>query len=105
MMKDKRINDEKKTVEAMVRLYCLAKHSINNELCDECNEVLKYAFDRLELCKFGEKKPVCGRCKVHCYKAEMRSKIINIMRYSGPRMVVHHPILAANHLANTIKIK
>jgi len=34
---------------------------------------------------------------VHCFKPVMRDKIKAVMRYSGPRMLRTHPILAMNH--------
>jgi len=40
---------------------------------------------------------------VHCYKAEMRDKIQTVMRYAGPRMMKHHPILAIFHLIDGLK--
>ena len=34
-------------------------------------------------------------------KPEMREKIRQVMRYSGPRMIFHHPIAALRHLYYT----
>lgn len=42
-------------------------------------------------------KPVCGKCKIHCYKPSMREKIKMVMRYSGPRMIYKHPVMLAKH--------
>ncbi|MFS8651978.1 MAG: nitrous oxide-stimulated promoter family protein [Caldibacillus sp.] len=28
----------------------------------------KYAWVRLSVCRFGEEKPACSNCSVHCYK-------------------------------------
>lgn len=28
----------------------------------------------------------------------MKEKIRNVMRYSGPRMILHHPIMAIRHV-------
>jgi hypothetical protein len=28
----------------------------------------------------------------------MKKKIVEVMRYAGPRMLLHHPILAIQHL-------
>ncbi len=49
-------------------------------------------------CLFGEDKPVCTVCPVHCYTRKYREKIKTIMRYSGPRMILHHPLMAIDHL-------
>lgn len=92
-----RIAEEKKVVEQMIRLYCRRKEG-NKSLCPECAELLRYAIDRLSHCKFGEKKPTCKRCPVHCYRPEMRSRIRAVMRQSGPRMIFYHPIAAIKHI-------
>ena len=67
-------------------------------LCPQCQELLTYAHQRLERCKFGNEKPSCTRCPVHCYKPAMRQQIRQVMRYSGPRMLLHNPVLAIRHL-------
>lgn len=50
-----RIEQEKQTVEQMIRLYCRKKEG-NETLCPQCREVLEYAHARLSRCPFGEKK-------------------------------------------------
>lgn len=95
--KNNRIEREKKTVEIMIRLYCKKKHNSKNDLCTECRELLNYANTRLDNCKFGENKPTCGKCTVHCYKKEMQYKIKNVMRYAGPRILFIHPIIVIQH--------
>ena len=93
----KRMEREKRTVDKMIRLYC-RKHHSESGLCHECHELLEYALLRVDKCLFGENKPVCSECKVHCYKNEMREKVRQVMRYSGPRMLIYHPYLAVMHL-------
>ena len=139
-----KIETEKQTIEAMIRLYCKGKrhgetenyekdmncpsnpiipsnpttpttpipanrssaHSLTPHrspltvppLCPQCQELLTYAHQRLERCKFGNEKPSCTRCPVHCYKPAMRQQIRQVMRYSGPRMLLHNPVLAIRHL-------
>jgi hypothetical protein len=92
-----RIAREKRTVEAMIRIYCRAHHGRRGELCGDCCELLQYAFCRLDRCPFGAEKTACARCPVHCYKPAMRQRIKDVMRYAGPRMLFRHPILAARH--------
>ncbi len=92
-----RIEEEIATIERMIRIYCHDKEG-NNELCKECEELLSYSKKRLRSCPFKEKKTTCRLCSVHCYKAEMKAKIQVIMRYSGPRMIIYHPICAVKHL-------
>lgn len=93
-----RVDREKRTVEVMIKLYCQQKHTPSNTLCSDCQQLLSYALQRVEHCKFGENKTVCGDCPVHCYKQEMREKIQGVMRYSGPRMLLFHPLMAFQHI-------
>ena len=93
-----RINREKKTIEKMVNLYYRAHHQPEDSLCEECQHLLDYALFRLEKCPFKPDKPTCATCPVHCYNPQMRTKVKEIMRYSGPRMLLHHPLLAIMHI-------
>ena len=52
-MKNSRIEEEKKVVEQMIRLYCQKKEG-NGELCQNCHELLDYAHSRLDRCRYGE---------------------------------------------------
>jgi len=67
-------------------------------LCPECTDLLDYALARIDACRFGDDKPTCARCAVHCFRPAMRAQIRAAMRYSGPRMTYRHPYLAARHL-------
>ena len=93
-----RIEREKKTVAAMIRIYCRDQHGSRKALCESCRALLNYAWQRLDKCPFGERKSTCARCPVHCYKPAMREEIRRVMRYAGPRMLYTHPILAIRHL-------
>ena len=98
-----RLEREKTTVQIMLRLYCKDHHQSLEKLCPDCQELLDYAMSRLTHCKFGESKPTCGKCTVHCYKPEMRKRIIQIMRYSGPKMLFAHPIIGLRHMLDGFK--
>ena len=87
---DKR-EKEMRTVYEMIHLYCRKNHK-DKELCSE------YAKMRIEKCPFMETKTFCSQCKVHCYKKDKREQIRKVMRFSGPRMLVYHPIMAIRHL-------
>jgi len=91
------LDNERTTVKAMIRLFCEAHHSAA-PLCDACEELARYADQRLDRCSFGADKPKCSHCKIHCYSPPMRKRITEVMRYAGPRMIVHHPIMALRHL-------
>ncbi len=92
-----RIEQEKKTVELMVRLYCRRAEG-NKELCPDCLRLLEYARARLDGCRYGNDKPTCRKCPIHCYKPDMRDKMRAVMRWAGPRMMLYHPIEALRHL-------
>ena len=86
------IEREKLTIEKMITIYCKSKHKpFRGTLCPECKELRDYAFKRLDLCPFKENKPTCKKCPVHCYQPEKRKKIKEVMRFSGPRLILHDP--------------
>jgi len=98
-----RLDREYRTIRAMIEIYCRDFHNSRNGLCEECQKIEEYAKLRLMNCPFSEEKPVCAKCPVHCYKPDMRRKVKEIMRYSGPKMLMHHPILAIRHLFFDLK--
>lgn len=96
---------EKAMVSEMIALYCRKQHGRKNGLCPECAALDTYARLRSDKCPFMETKTFCSNCKVHCYKPEMREKIRAVMRFSGPRMIFHHPVAAVRHVQETKKEK
>ena len=91
------------TVQVMITLYCHHHHDNSGGLCSECIDLRNYALERLRKCPFQEGKTTCAKCPVHCYKSEMREKIREVMRYSGPRMAYSHPILALFHFIDRMR--
>ena len=96
---------EKRVVDEMISLYCKKKHGHKQGLCESCRELSDYAKKRSDHCPFMEQKTFCSNCKVHCYKPAMREKIREVMRFSGPRMMFYHPILAISHVIESKKEK
>lgn len=97
--KDIRLAHEVDIVRKMIALYCRGMHGTpDSQLCMDCLSLAIYAAQRTERCPFGVDKPTCAKCSIHCYKTEMREQIRQVMRYAGPRMLFHHPILAVHHL-------
>lgn len=94
---------EKQMVSEMIALYCRRQHGTKGRLCPDCAALDEYARQRSDKCPFMETKTFCSNCKVHCYKPEMREKIRAVMRFSGPRMLFHHPIPAIRHVIETKK--
>lgn len=118
---------EQEIVSQMIALYCKGNHSAHRsaplrerggemqqvqegevlrergsgerqDLCPECAELEAYAHARSERCPFMEEKTFCSNCTVHCYRPEMRERIRTVMRYAGPRMLFHHPVMAIRHM-------
>lgn len=102
MFRKKRLEREKKTLKAMFKMYCKAKHH-TKELCSDCSSLLEFAFRKLDKCPFGNEKPTCLECSIHCFRKEQKEKIREIMRYSGPRMLTRHPYFAIMHLLDKKK--
>ncbi|MBM4090337.1 MAG: nitrous oxide-stimulated promoter family protein [Planctomycetes bacterium] len=97
-VKHARIDREKRTIQAMVRIYCRAHHRSAKGTCEDCGLLLDYAMGRLDRCPFGNGKGTCADCTIHCYKPDLRDKVRSVMRFAGPRMIFRHPILAILHL-------
>lgn len=125
MPPNKRIEEEKKVVELMIRLYC-RKHEGHATLCPECTFLLQYARRRLDHCHYNrppkgghgkpsshgfepstpkdepqkaqKRKPTCKKCSIHCYRPDMKERIKRVMRWAGPRMMFYHPVAAVKHL-------
>jgi hypothetical protein len=96
-----RLARELATLRAMVAIYCHDHHATARDaLCRDCAELMAYATRRLDRCVFGDDKPTCANCKVHCYTAAMREQVRMVMRYAGPRMLRRHPLLSIAHLVD-----
>lgn len=95
---------EKEVVSLMIDLYCQGNHQ-GKVICQQCQQLKDYACQRVDRCPFMETKTFCSNCRVHCYKPDMRERIREVMRYSGPRMIFHHPVLAVSHLIESRKEK
>jgi hypothetical protein len=97
---------EYRTIESMMRIWCADHHGrrVGAEgLCRECAELLAYAGQRLAKCPYGEDKPTCTKCPVHCYKREPREQVRAVMRYAGPRMLWRHPWQAMLHILDKLR--
>lgn len=103
---NKKREHEKRIVSEMISLYCRKNHNTKNgQMCKECRELAEYALLRSDNCPFMVEKTFCSNCKVHCYKPDMREKIKRVMRFSGPRMIFHHPIMAIWHVIESKREK
>ncbi|KZL92740.1 nitrous oxide-stimulated promoter family protein [Clostridium magnum] len=96
MKKSRRVL-EKEIFDKITIIYCKGNnHSVIP--CSRCKEIMNYAHLRINSCTFGDDKKFCSKCTVHCFKPDMRENVKKIMRYSGPRIIFYHPIMAMKHL-------
>ena len=103
-----RLRREYRTMECMVRIWCVDHHAARHAAaagvpCEECRDFLAYAARRLEKCPYGEAKPTCAKCPIHCYKRAQREHARVVMRYAGPRMTLRHPWLSFMHLVDKLR--
>ena len=99
-----RLKREHETVSKMIALYCRSHHNpLSGHLCPDCRSLAEYAHQRIDRCIYGFDKPTCAKCPIHCYKPDRREEIRQVMRFSGPRMLLLHPILALRHLLDGLR--
>lgn len=92
-----------KTAETMLRIFCRAKHG-KRPLCPSCSELLAYVAERLEQCPLPEEHSSCFMCPDYCYNSDMRTKVKAVMIFSGPRILLYHPVLTFRHLHQLKKL-
>jgi len=101
---EKHLDRELITITKMTEMYCSAHHGDSDSaLCEECGEFVEYAAVRLKKCPYGEEKPTCSNCPIHCYKPARKVQGRAIMMYSGPRMLLRHPLLTIAHQLDSIR--
>ena len=100
-----RLKREHRTMQCMVEIYCRDHHHADgaDPPCADCRRFLDYAERRLEKCPYGEAKPTCAKCPIHCYKPAQREQARVVMRYAGPRMTLSHPWLSAAHVLDKLR--
>lgn len=104
-----RLRREQRTIRAMLQIWCeaqpLHRRARPRDLCAGCDGLFEYASYRLVKCPYGEEKPTCVNCPIHCYGRDKRDVMKQVMRFAGPRMLLRHPVLAIRHLLDEKKDK
>lgn len=100
-----KIYKEKEVVNLMIDIYYKKKIKKDKSIESEKEDLKKYCAYRLSLCPFKDNKPFCSNCKIHCYNKVHKELIKKVMRFSGPRMLIYHPLLAIKHLIESRKNK
>ena len=99
-----RLKREHQTLVCMTKIFCEDHHSQQNgQLCSSCDELMTYSEQRLAKCPYGQAKPTCAKCPIHCYKKQKREHVREVMRYAGPRMPLRHPIQALTHVFDKLR--
>ena len=103
-----RLRREQRTIEAMLHIWCEAHllhvRSRDGVLCAGCEALFDYASYRLLKCPYGEEKPTCKKCLVHCYTKDKREQMHEVMSFAGPRMLFRHPALAIRHFRDEKRV-
>lgn len=94
----RRLRRERRTVTVIIDMFCRHHHAVDAGRCADCGALHDYAMERIGRCPYGEDKPTCANCPIHCYRKAMRQEMRRVMAWSGPRMLKRHPILAILHV-------
>jgi hypothetical protein len=103
--------NEARLLREMAYLYCRSKHSARGglgkaaALCPDCAGLLDYALERTARCPFMETKTFCSACSVHCYSRERQEQIRELMRFSGSRLLLRHPVVCLRHIFTGLRAK
>ena len=99
-----RLKREHQTLVCMTRMYCGDHHGQHaGGMCGDCTDLMTYSETRLAKCPYGQAKPTCAKCPIHCYKTQQRENVRQVMRYAGPRMPLRHPWQALNHVFDKLR--
>ena len=99
-----RLKREHQTLVCMTTIYCKDHHEKHTDgLCENCADLMAYSETRLEKCPYGQAKPTCANCPIHCYKKRQREEVREVMRYAGPRMPLRHPWRALLHVYDKLR--
>ena len=96
------MENERKTLTAMRQLYCHDHHAGGTSHARNAATLQSMPIAARGL-PFSNGQATCGHCRIHCYRAEARAAIQEIMRYSGPRMLWRHPLLAIRHMRDSLR--
>ncbi len=100
-----RIDKDRKTLEAIGRIYCSAHHDGLKDaasLCPSCRQAVDRTLERTASCPYGHEGN-CEDCDIHCQRGEAREQIREIMRYAAPRMAFRHPLMTIGYLRKKVR--
>ncbi len=92
-----KIERDQSTIRLMIELYS-RHHATSDAEREQLHELAGYACRRLSHCRYGESKPACKDCPVHCYAPVQRELMRKVMRWAGPRMIFYAPRATFRHM-------
>ncbi len=102
----KKEQDDIRTLMKFVEIYCRESHGGEKApfsfklfdmkefekketfLCSDCTRLLNYGLTMRLKCPH-DPKPMCKKCETQCYHGDYKSKIREVMKFSGMYMVKH----------------
>jgi len=101
-MTTEKFKSEVETLSKFFQIYCSEKHTSQTQrdynvtykdltlkfqvnLCDECNNLLNYAIQRLQECPH-DPKPRCRKCENPCYEKDKYKQMAKMMRFAGMKL-------------------
>lgn len=107
---------EKEVVTQMIEIYCSGnRHEDRGDwgaancrnprfgpeghyrLCPDCARLAEYSCTRTQVCPRTAVKTFCKNCPIRCYEETEQEEIRTVMRFSGPRIMLHHPVDGVYH--------
>jgi hypothetical protein len=97
----KHLKKDIRLIGKFVEVYCAGRHGSTRRnrfplpgrlgerrLCSDCYEFMAYAMAKRMKCPLESEKPSCKACQIHCYTADQREKVREIMAYSGRKLML-----------------
>jgi predicted amidophosphoribosyltransferase len=97
----KRFDRERRTMAALIRIYCRDWHGGGEGLCAVCADLQRYTAERMAHCVLRPEKPTCATCAVRCFAPPQQAQMWAVLRYAGPRLLRQHPLLFLWHSFDT----
>lgn len=95
--------EEKDILSDMIHIYCEGQG--HKAPCRECLELKAYALNRIERCPEMATKSFCSVCDIQCYGPDQSRRIREVMRYSGRRYFLVHPLQSIAHGWTTLRAR
>ena len=96
-----RLDRERRTMAAQLRIYCRERHGDGQELCVVCAELQRYTAEQMAHCVLHPEKPTCTTCSFRCYEPPRQVRIRAVVHHVGLRLFWRYPLLAIWHRFDT----